>query len=618
MIGEKLGKYRIEAELGRGGMGVVYRAYQPSLERTVAIKVLGQGLVGDPDGVARFRQEARAIARLSHTGIVQVFDIEDEGSVIYLVMEWVDGESLDHVLATRTLPEVRAVGLVAEIAEALQFAHEKGVVHRDIKPANVLLTREGRPKVADFGLAYLLDREGVTKTGFLVGSPSYMSPEQARGLPIDRRTDVYSLGIVLYRMLTGRVPFVAESSHAILFKQIEEAPPDPIDLNAAVSPDVRDVVLKALEKSPDARYASMTAFRKALLATASGRKTQEEDEDATGILLPSDVHEALRRRPEPSGDPSAPTAILSESAKPKPTSTTARAEAPTALLGDERTEAAAPTAPERPQRSQRSALVAGALVAVLVALAAAGLFLSRVGPWRGDGKPTPAPTSPPAPTVAPEPTASRELATPPAPEPTAVVAPTAAPTPLLAEEPTPAPTRPPAPTRRPEAARPTRPHVVVAELRTTPTAAAAVPYCLSLSASSFFQAKTKGFAPGFGTEGGPVGRAARPDFGRISIAIAVEPRQPVPGQRFKVTADVVNDGESDVSLDHVEESEPGSAVSFRPFTGFPTPPRVKVGQTEPVWATEEVLSGPVARTIHVVAPAGDYWTRTFELRPCAR
>ena len=266
LVGLRLGKYLIEAELGHGGMGVVYRAEQTSLGRHVALKVVSEELSGDPDAVARFRREAQAIARLNHPGIVQVHDIEEVDGRLFLVMELVDGESLDRWLA-RPLALDRTLEIGAEIADALHAAHEKGVVHRDVKPANILMTAAGRPKVADFGLAHLLDSEaGVTKTGTLVGSPAYMSPEQALGRNVDRRGDVYSLGVVLFRMVTGRVPFIAESSYAVLRMQIDDPPPDPRALNAEVPLAVRDVVLKALAKRPEDRFRTMAALRDSLRA----------------------------------------------------------------------------------------------------------------------------------------------------------------------------------------------------------------------------------------------------------------------------------------------------------------------------------------------------------------
>ena len=292
--------FRVQRLLAEGGMGVVYRAHQPSLERTVAIKLLSSDLIGDPDGVKRFRLEAKSVARLNHPNITQVYDIEEEENLIYLVMEYVDGESLDGLITKSVLTESRCLKIVADIADALHFAHEKGIVHRDVKPANVLMTSDGRVKVADFGLAYLIDREGgTTRTGFLVGSPNYMSPEQATGQKIDRRSDIYSLGVVLFRMLTGRVPFVAESSHAVLFMQVGQEPPDPRELNKSISLVTRGLVLKALNKKAEARFQTMAEFRDALLrqsaALGAGVAGEISMDDGTVALDTADVRGAFER-----------------------------------------------------------------------------------------------------------------------------------------------------------------------------------------------------------------------------------------------------------------------------------------------------------------------------------
>ena len=215
-------------------------------------------------------------------------------------MEYVDGESLDGLITKSVLTESRCLKIVADIADALHFAHEKGIVHRDVKPANVLMTSDGRVKVADFGLAYLIDREGgTTRTGFLVGSPNYMSPEQATGQKIDRRSDIYSLGVVLFRMLTGRVPFVAESSHAVLFMQVGQEPPDPRELNKSISLVTRGLVLKALNKKPEARFQTMAEFRDALLrqsaALGAGVAGELSMDDGTVPLGRDDVRGAIER-----------------------------------------------------------------------------------------------------------------------------------------------------------------------------------------------------------------------------------------------------------------------------------------------------------------------------------
>lgn len=270
---KKIGKYEIRDVLGRGAIGVVYRGFDPELHRNVAIKVLIAGQHGTPDMVQRFLREARAAASLSHPGIVQVYDVGEDGPLHYIVMELVEGGSLADILKTRKLKPEEALAIADRLASALEAAHAKGIVHRDIKPSNILLDPEGHPKIADFGLATAIEeREKLTGTGDILGTAWYMSPEQAFGAPeeIDARTDVYSLGAVLYEMLTRRPPFDGARATAVL-KKIETAevvPPSRVDqtLDRRMDP----LVLRALEKNPDRRYATAREFGQAIRQVRGG------------------------------------------------------------------------------------------------------------------------------------------------------------------------------------------------------------------------------------------------------------------------------------------------------------------------------------------------------------
>ena len=207
VAGTRLGPYKIEALVGAGGMGQVFRATDTRLHRTVAIKILPRDKVGDPDRKYRFLQEARAASALNHPNIVTLHDIANDGGVDYLVMEYVEGKSLDTLITAKGLPLADAIGYATQIATALGAAHAAGIVHRDIKPANVIVTSESQVKVLDFGLAKLAESEGseqtLTAPGAIVGTPAYMSPEQAAARPLDHRTDIFSLGVMLYEMLAG-------------------------------------------------------------------------------------------------------------------------------------------------------------------------------------------------------------------------------------------------------------------------------------------------------------------------------------------------------------------------------------------------------------------------------
>jgi serine/threonine protein kinase len=296
LIGKRLGDFEIVRELGRGGMGVVYEARQISLNRQVALKVLSGGLGLTAKAVQRFRREAEAAAKLHHTNIVPVYATGEQDGAHFYAMELIEGPSLDHVIrhmrqpgenATPVasldatgpyVPTADASGapaalsssslgsgspyfdtvarMVAEVADALEYAHRQGVIHRDVKPSNLLLSAAGRLSVNDFGLARVLEQPGMTLTGEFVGTPAYTSPEQvtAGRIPLDHRTDVYSLGATLYELLTLRPPFTGQQRDQILAQIVQKEPKAPRKLNMKVPLDLETICLKALEKDPDRRY----------------------------------------------------------------------------------------------------------------------------------------------------------------------------------------------------------------------------------------------------------------------------------------------------------------------------------------------------------------------------
>jgi TolB-like protein/Tfp pilus assembly protein PilF len=260
MIGETLARYRVLAPLGRGGMGVVYRAHDPHLERDVALKVLPDGALADEDSRARFRREALSLSQLSHPAIGTVFDFDTQDGVDFLVMEYVPGDSLAARLATGALGENEALDLGLQIAEALEAAHEQGVVHRDLKPANVMVTPRGRVKVLDFGLAKLRahpSRAQALTGAVLLGTAPYMAPEQLLGADVDGRADVFAFGALLYEMLTGRPAFGAgagaEFEAAVMNQVLNRAPVPPRQLRPELAREVEALVLRCLEKSPERR-----------------------------------------------------------------------------------------------------------------------------------------------------------------------------------------------------------------------------------------------------------------------------------------------------------------------------------------------------------------------------
>jgi len=275
MIGSSLGRYQILDRLGEGGMGIVYRALDERLEREVAIKVLRPDALGAQTARQRFRHEARALSRLNHPGIATLFDFDSQNGTDFLVLEFVPGQTLASVLEHGALPEARARTIALGIAEALEAAHELGVVHRDLKPGNVMITPRGRVKVLDFGLARLTGGAdppswSATTSGDLVGTLPYMAPEQVTNGAVDPRTDLYALGVVLYEMISGERAVSGDSLAAIVFRIVHESPAPLERIKPDVSLEMSRVVARCLEKEPDRRFAGATLIVRAL--QESGRE----------------------------------------------------------------------------------------------------------------------------------------------------------------------------------------------------------------------------------------------------------------------------------------------------------------------------------------------------------
>ncbi len=285
---EKLGRYKIVSEIARGGMGVVYRAHDPKLGRVVALKVLLAGEGASREMIARFMREARSAAGLKHPGIVQVHDFGEAGGQHYFTMDFVPGRSLDHMVATGDVPPQRALEIVLAVARALQHAHERDIIHRDLKPANIIVTPEGEPVLTDFGLAKEVGDTGLSMTGTVFGTPAYMSPEQAQGCTdqIDGRSDVYSLGVVLYELLAGEQPFTGATVYDVITEVITKDPPSPVQINSDLDADLGTICLKAMEKVPECRYATMADMADDIQAYLDG--------EAISARPPSAVEKAVR------------------------------------------------------------------------------------------------------------------------------------------------------------------------------------------------------------------------------------------------------------------------------------------------------------------------------------
>ena len=301
---QTLGRYQLERVLGKGAMGIVYEALDPKLHRKVAIKTILISQLDEEtakDFSMRFVREAHAVARLNHPNIVQVYDFGEEGDIAYLVMEFIRGDELKSTLSTgRQFDRKECVRIMSELLDALDFAHEAGVIHRDIKPANVMLDSQGRTKLTDFGVARVTDADRTsaerTQAGTVVGTPAYMSPEQLQGLPIDRRTDVFSAGVILYQFLTGQKPFTGEGAWTVQKKIVQDDPPAPSSINVALSLEFDRVVAKALAKDPNQRFATALEFSQALRRAAEGKPALPEVEPT--LVVPRDAPASQTTHPE--------------------------------------------------------------------------------------------------------------------------------------------------------------------------------------------------------------------------------------------------------------------------------------------------------------------------------
>lgn len=292
LTGQTIGQYRLVRKLGVGGMAEVYQAYQPRLDRYVALKFIRPELAVESNFRARFEQEARAIAKLSHGNVVHIYDFGEDNHRYYLVMEYVEGKTLkDHLQKLdkqdKWISFSEAIAIVKQVAGALDYAHKQGIVHRDVKPDNILLTANGRAVLNDFGIAKMIEEgDGMTQTGAAIGTPAYMSPEQIQGQKekISAATDLYSLGIILYELLTGQTPFTADTAFAVMLKHINDPIPLPHQLNSGLSPAVERVLLKLLAKNPEDRFQTAADF----VASLEQAVAEGGNEEA---ITPSGMHE---------------------------------------------------------------------------------------------------------------------------------------------------------------------------------------------------------------------------------------------------------------------------------------------------------------------------------------
>lgn len=275
IIGEKVGPYEILEEVGRGGMATVYKAYHASLDRHVAIKVMDAAMSSDRDFRERFRREARVIARLDNPHIVPVYDFDEHNGQPYLVLKFIDGPTLGQRIKSTPLSKIEILDLIMAVGSGLQYAHKQGILHRDVKPSNVLLSREGNIYLTDFGLARMVEGNSSLTGDTIIGTPHYISPEQALNTErLDEGTDIYSFGVMIYELVTGRVPFDADTAFSVIEDHIYTPPPPPKTIKPDLSSDIEDVILKALAKKRIDRYEKVSDLVKAFKhAWVSGTET---------------------------------------------------------------------------------------------------------------------------------------------------------------------------------------------------------------------------------------------------------------------------------------------------------------------------------------------------------
>jgi serine/threonine-protein kinase len=307
------GRYLIERQIGSGGMADVYLATDQSLGRKVAIKILSDRYARDAAFVERFRREAAAAASLRHPNIVTVYDRGETMGTSYIAMEYLDGPTLKEEITRRApLPEPEAINYATQALAALEAAHRQGVVHRDVKPHNMVLTDEGRLKVTDFGIARAANTQQMTEVGSIVGTAQYLSPEQARGLAVGPESDIYSMGVVLYEMLCGELPFTGESAVDIAMKQVSDTPPPLHRRNRLVSPAMEQVVMRALAKDPALRFSSAKGMAEELARVSRGQSASQDTQEATRVIAAGEATRVIGREPEGS------TSVMRPAAPPPP------------------------------------------------------------------------------------------------------------------------------------------------------------------------------------------------------------------------------------------------------------------------------------------------------------
>ena len=439
LVGQNIKKYRVSTRIGRGGMGIVYRALDLTLHRDVAIKVLNPEL-HDKEVARRFRAEAVTVARLNHPGIARIYEFFEHDGQWMMVMEYLRGETLERLVERLgPLPAARAADLVLQVLSALAHAHAHDVVHRDLKPANLMLTESGAVKTMDFGIARVAGTEKLTSAGLMMGTPAYMAPEQVTGGTIDGRTDLFSLGLVLFYLLTARLPFAGETPMDMARSRVDDDPTPIHTLRAGLPDWVQAVLDRALARDPADRFQTADEFHQALVHGMDGRAADSEQHTALAIrpiLSPSPTGTGRStggsRRdsaslPQPSGSIGPPSGSVGP-----PSGSAGPSSAPVAQPSASLPAPAATSVAE--SRSSKVALVIASIV-VMATIGGAWAWVT----WQRSSPPQPAPVGPVAVDVTPTPAPTTDAAKPPAPPPSKTTSPTPSPSPAASTSPTPSP-----------------------------------------------------------------------------------------------------------------------------------------------------------------------------------
>ena len=587
-------RYELLELIGEGGFAAVYRAKNLRLGRIEALKVLSAELTEDREFARRFEQEARVAASLDHPCIVKIYDYGVTEEVAWFSMQLVSGESLGRELKAKNekMDEGEVGRLGVAILDALEYSHGRGVVHRDIKPDNIMVDEIRRPYLTDFGIAKGEESLVQTRAGLLMGSPAYMAPEQLRGEPAGVRSDLYALGVTLYRMLTLGFPFKAEDTFRAAMRKLSEAPEPLSTKRPEITPELEAVVMKAIAREPEERFSDAREMREALedyldvfgLRRRGGGRTPTFGTPAsvrtpTGrrppgprTLPPTDA--TVKVPPGPVPDPQKTSPLL-------PTPSSSRGDSLggprlSAVAAAEEPTAAPVTAKRRDDRLFR--IKGGVLLLLVLGLGWIALRSFRAG--ENQVKPGPIPTALPV--------LSPIL---PALQPTVV--PTAVVTTSVPE--TPRPTLPRAVEPRPtKAVRiPVTPVPTQSDSgsATAGLITSAVRYCATVDKTSYVQAAAKELPKGFSKELGEVFRGPRTDAARIQIEVSITPKEPVDGQPFDVVAKLANGGDIDFSVARVEESAARSVRGSVPVAGLPLPASVSVGGTLTVYRFRGALTG---------------------------